>query len=167
VKLTWIDRDGHEVISGLRHQNWLIGAPAVLLEKPYSFTIITLIPCVLRCISSRKFLDLVKTNTEFAMHVMKLLSQEIFNQGRTLVMLGCISARERLKDLLCKFIDIHSKMDSRRQVKIWLPLKHKELAQMLAVTPEHLSRLLRELEEQQCIQREKDGSILLHSPCFR
>lgn len=167
VKLTWADREGHEVIAGLRHQNWLIGAPSVLLGKPYSFTITTLIQCALRCISANNFLHLVLANADFSIHVMRLLSQEIFNHARTLVTLGCSSAKERLKYLLFKFIPgIPSKAVRDKHIKINLPLKHKELAQILAVTPEHLSRLLKEMEKHHEIKREKDGSIVLNLDSF-
>jgi len=149
VKLTWADQEGHEVIAGLRHQNWLIGAPSVLLGKPYSFTIATLTQCALRCISAEKFLHLV-------------------HSARTLVTLGCVPAKERLKHMLFRFLpDMPSKKRAVRQAKITLPLKYKELAQILAVTPEHLSRLLKEMETRHEIQRKKDGSIILNLDSFQ
>jgi CRP-like cAMP-binding protein len=167
VKLTWADRDGHEVIAGLRHQNWLIGAPSVVLGKPYSFTITTLTRCALRCISAHNFLHLVNTNTDFSCHLIKLLSQETFNHAKTLVTLGCVSAKGRLKYLLFKFIpEMPAKIRHDKYTKINLPLKHKEMAQILAVTPEHLSRILKEMERHDEIKREKDGSIALNIESF-
>ena len=168
VKLTWADQDGHEVIAGLRHQNWLIGAPSVLLGKPCSFSITTLTQCSLRCISAQKFLDLVNSNTDFSLHLMKLLSQEIFNHAKTLVTLGCVPVRDRMKYLLYKFIsDMPSNKRSDKYIKINLPLKHKEMAQILAVTPEHLSRILKEMETRKEIKRQKDGSIALNIESLR
>ena len=168
VKLTWMDKDGHEVIAGLRDQHWLIGAPPVLLENPYSFTVTTLTPCLLRCISSGKFLELLRTNNEFSTQVMRLLCREILNHGKKLVMLGCAHARERLRDLLCKFIsDEYPRTDLKDQMRIHLPLKHKEIAQVIAVTPEHLSRLLKDMEKQKFIVKEKDGSLLVNLSYFR
>jgi CRP/FNR family transcriptional regulator len=168
VKLTWMDGDGHEVIAGLRDQHWLIGAPAVLLGKPYSFTVTTLTPCSLRCISSGKFLELLRINDEFSMQVMRLLCREIFNHGKKLVMLGCAPARARLIDLLCKFIsDEYPRTDLKGQIRIHLPLKYKEIAQVIAVTPEHLSRLLKDLEKQKFIVKEKDASLLVNLSYFR
>ncbi len=163
VKLTWMDEEGHEVIAGLRHKHWIIGAPAVLLERPYSFTVTTLTECALRCISAQNFLYLVKTNKEFAQHLIRLLSQAIFSHGKSLVIMGCTSAKDRLKNLLCKFVpDMDLQTGSQDQLRIHLPLKNKELAQILAVTPEHLSRLLKELERQQFIRREENDLILLN-----
>lgn len=168
VKLTWADQDGHEVIAGLRHQNWLIGAPSVLLGKPYSFSITTLTQCSLRCISAQKFLHLVNTNTDFSLHLMKILSQEIFNHAKTLVTLGCVPVKDRLKYLLYKFIsEMSSKKTNDKFIKINLPLKHKEIAQILAVTPEHLSRILKEMETRKEIKRQKDGSIELNIESLR
>ncbi len=96
VKVTWVDRIGREVIAGLRRQLWIIGAPAVLLDKQYSFTVSTMTQCALRCISAKNFLNLVKTHTEFSFHLIRMLSREIFNQGKKLVMLGCLPARTEL-----------------------------------------------------------------------
>lgn len=168
VKLTWADQDGHEVIAGLRHQNWLIGAPSVLLGKPYSFSVTTLTECCLRCISAPKFLHLVNTDTDFSLHLMKILSQEIFNHAKTLVTLGCVPVRDRLKYLLYKFIsEMPSKERNDKYINIILPLKHKEMAQILAVTPEHLSRILKKMETRKEIKRQKDGSIGLNIESLR
>jgi len=164
VKLTWIDQAGHEVIAGLRRQQWIIGAPSVLLDKPYSFSITTLIQCSLRCISANNFLHLLKINSEFSFHMLRMLSQEIFNHAKKLVILGCIPGIERLKNLLYQLItDMQLQTELHENIRIALPFKHKELAQIIAVTPEHLSRLLKKLEKQGIIKREKDSLILLDS----
>ncbi|NWF97774.1 MAG: Crp/Fnr family transcriptional regulator [Nitrospirae bacterium] len=168
VKLMWSDKDGRELIAGLRHKNWFIGAPSVLLNKPYSFTVKTITECKMRCISTNNFLKLISTNFEFTLHLMKMLSQEIYNHGRKIVIFGCIPARDRLKILLRNFISsIENHGDFRNKMKICLPLTHRELAQIIAVTPEHLSRLLKYLEKQNIIKREKDGIILLNLLYFQ
>lgn len=163
VKMTWMDEEGNEVIAGLRHKHWIVGAPAVLLEKPYSFTVTTLTQCFLRCISAQDFLYLVRTNMEFAQHLIRLLSKAVFNHGKSLVMMGCTSAKERLKALLCRFIpdmDLQTALEGR--LKVHMPLKNKELAQILAITPEHLSRLLKDLEQEHFIKRGKNDLVLLN-----
>jgi CRP-like cAMP-binding protein len=163
VKMTWMDEEGNEVIAGLRHKHWIVGAPAVLLEKPYSFTVTTLTECHLRCISAQDFLYLVRTNMEFAQRLIRLLSEAIFNHGKSLVMMGCTSAKERLKAMLCRFIpDTDLQTTAEGMLKVHVPLKNRELAQILAVTPEHLSRLLKELEQEHFIKREKNDLVLLN-----
>jgi len=155
LKLSRIDRTGHEVIAGLRRRHWLIGAPAVLLGKQYSFTITTLVPCRLRSISAEKLLNLVETDIHFSRELLSLLSQEIFIHGKNFVNLGCLPAKDRLKRLLYELItELELPSDPKRQDKIQMPLKHREMAQMIAVTPEHLSRLLKALKHEGVIERD-------------
>ncbi len=167
VKLIWSDKEGNELIAGLRHQNWFIGAPSALLNKPYSFTVKTITECKMRCISTENFLNLINSNYEFSLHLLKMLSHEIYNHGRKIVIFGCVSARDRLRYLLRNFIEKIENNINFRDFKIHFPLTHKEIAQIIAVTPEHLSRLLGDLEKQKIIKREKDGIIFLDISYFR
>jgi len=159
VKLSRIDRSGQEVIAGLRRRHWIIGAPAALLGKPYSFTNSALTHCTLRCISAAGFMNLVETDKDFNLQILAMLSEEIFTHGKNAVNLGCLPAVDRLKRLV---FDILTEMEQpsgqKWEVTFQLPLKHRELAQMVAVTPEHLSRLLGTLERDGLIQRV--GSLL-------
>jgi len=156
VKLSRMEPSGHEVIAGLRRRNWMIAAPAVLLGKKYSFNVTALVDCKLRHISSEQFLSLVETNPEFSRHLLRMVSQEIVDYAKAFCSLGCLPAIDRLKRLLCEImLEITSSSVYKEQVKLNFPLKRKELAQMIAVTPEHLSRLLKQLERDGVIKREK------------
>jgi CRP/FNR family transcriptional regulator len=164
VKLSRMEPSGHEVIAGLRRRNWVIGAPAVLLAKKYSFTATTLVDCKCRHISSERFLGLIETNPEFSRHMLRMCSQEIFNFSKAFCNLGSLPAIDRLKRLLYEImLDINHPPVNKEQVKLNFPLKHKELAQMIAVTPEHLSRLLKQLERDGIIKREKGLLVLNNS----
>ncbi len=46
--------------------------------------------------------------------------------------------------------------DLECEIKYQLPLKRKELSRMIALTPEHLSRLLKALEHDGLIQRNEN-----------
>ena len=163
VKMTHLEPSGHEVIAGLRRRNWIIGATAVLLGKKYSFTATTLVDCKFRHISSKGFLSLIETNPEFSRHILKILSQEIYVFGKAFCNISCVPAIDRLKRLLYEIMkESKQPLDFNDKVKIYSPLKHKELAQMIAVTPEHLSRPLKRLERDEIIAREQ-GLIVLNS----
>ena len=72
-------------------------------------------------------------------------------------------AIDRLKRLLYEIMtESKQPLDLSDKVKIYSSLKHKELAQMIAVTPEHLSRLLKRLERDRIIAREQ-GLIVLNN----
>ncbi|MGO9611801.1 MAG: Crp/Fnr family transcriptional regulator [Dissulfurispiraceae bacterium] len=161
VKLSSIDPSGYEVIAGLRRSHWFIGAPAVLLGKINSFTATSLIDCKIRDISAKNFLSLIEANCEFSRQVLKMFSQVIFNYGKAFCNLGCLSAIDRLKRLLYEImIEIQEPLTLKDKVKLTFPLKNKELAQMIAVSPEYLSRLLKQLERDGLITREKEMIVL-------
>lgn len=167
VKLTWVEPDGHEVIVGLRRRHWLIGAPAVLLERHCAFTVTTLIPCSLRCISSKGFLRMVNGNAEFCRQLLRMFSEEIYSQGTKVAVLGCMPARDRLtrflRELVLEQEHANGPAKPQKPMRLQVPLKLKELAQLIAITPEHLSRLMRELEQQGIISRDK-GWLILTDP---
>lgn len=159
VKLSWVDSSGREVIAGLRRRHWIMGVTSIFLNRPYAFTARTLIRSTLRCISAKDFKKLVDTEREFSRHMLTMLSQEIYTQGKNFVHLGCLNAKDRLKRLLYEIIIEMDKVSSgKSELRIRLPLKQLELAQMIAVTPEHLSRMLKVLERDGVIQR--DGNWL-------
>jgi CRP-like cAMP-binding protein len=157
VKLVRVAPNGHHVIIGLRRRHWMIGAPSVLLEKPYSFTGITLVPSSLRGIPAKDFLDLAKENKEFSWYLLQMLSRKIFNQMKNVETMSCMSAQERLERFLCDMIDELKPVGSGA-TSLSLPLNNRELALLLAITPEHLCRVLKEMEQKGIIRR--DNGIL-------
>jgi CRP/FNR family transcriptional regulator, cyclic AMP receptor protein len=167
VKLTRMESEGQEAIVGLRRRHWLLGAPAVFLESQFVFTVTTLLPCTLRCISSKGFLQLVHTETEFHRQLLKMFSEEIYSNGMKVAELGCIPAKDRLVRFLCELVLEQEQWTetttSQRPMRLQIPLKFKELAQLIAISPEHLSRLLRELEQRGIITRNK-GWLIITDP---
>jgi len=71
-------------------------------------------------------------------------------------MLGTLTARQRLEQLLLQMIS----SKSQKEMRLKWPLKLEEIAQLIAVQPEHLSRVLKEMEEEGMIQREKGGIVV-------
>ena len=167
VKLTCLEPNGTEVIVGLRRRHWLLGAPAVLLERNFAFSVTTLIPCCLRCISSNGFLQLMHADAEFSRQLLRMFSEEIYSHGTNVAVLGCMPARDRLtrflRDLALEQGHANGPAELQKPMRLQIPLKLKELAQLIAITPEHLSRLLRELEQQDIIRRDK-GWLILTDP---
>jgi len=167
AKLTWVEPKGHEVIVGLRRRYWFLGATPVLLKKNYAFTVTTLTPCRLRRISSNEFLDMVKLDAEFCRQLLRRLSEEIYSHGMKVAVVGCVLARERLVRFLCELGIEQGQLaeltELQKPLKLRIPLKLKELAQLIAVSPEHLSRLLKEMEQQDIIKRDK-GWLIFTNP---
>jgi CRP-like cAMP-binding protein len=106
------------------------------------------------------FLELVKTNGQFSWQLNRLLSQEIFNQMKRLEAIACMPARDRLEHFFCDLIHEQEPAELQEPAEFRVTLKNQELAQMVAVTREHLCRLLKEMEQEGVIRRDK-GSLIV------
>jgi CRP/FNR family transcriptional regulator len=163
VKLSCLESGGRSVIISLRRSNWLLGAPATLLERPYAFTATTLSPCYLLTIPATTFLRLVEINKEFYWHLLRMLSKIIYDRGTKAIALGIMPAKERLKKILYEMILEQEQTELEGPIQLHLPLAYSELAQLIAVTPEYLCRLLKEMEKQGIIKRNK-GLVVIKKP---
>jgi CRP-like cAMP-binding protein len=168
VKLSWVGADGQEMILGLRRRHWVAGAPSALLESHFTFTATTLMRCSLRCISVKGFLRKVNAEPDFCRRLLRMLSEGILSQGMKVAALGCMPARDRLEGFLRELIleqePAIGPAEQHKPMKLQIPLKLKELAQLIAIAPEYLSRLLRDLERQKIIRRDK-GWLIMTDPC--
>jgi CRP-like cAMP-binding protein len=160
VKLIRLNRAGDELIVGLRFPGSLLGIAPVILCKPYPVTATTLTGCRLRRISAEPFLDLAKGNPEFSWHVQEVHCHEVYDQITQLVGLACLSAKHRLEQFLGQLIAVQCMHNLQGEIRMDLPLKHREIAQLIAVTPQHLSLLLRQMEDEGTIRREKGWVIV-------
>lgn len=166
VKLTRREQNGHEVIICLRPRHWLLGAASVLLEQPFVTTATTVTQCSLRSISSTNFLNLMKTDTGFSLQLCRMLSKELRDQAIRVGQLGCASSKNRLENFLCGLIHQHKLTELQDPLELQLQLKSEELAQLIAISPEHLCRLLKKMEEQGLIMRDKEMLIIKNPARF-
>lgn len=97
------------------------------------------------------FLEVLKSNNDLAMNLIKTLSREVENvQERTRQILFK-SAKERLAETL---LTLGRKHGARRDrdIAIDLELKREELAEMIGVEPETVVRLLALLKKEKLIR---------------
>ena len=160
VKLNRIEHDGQQIIVGLRSSGWILGASAVILQKLNPVSATTLTDCHIRQISAEAFRHLLKTDVQFSWHIQHSQSREAHEQVGRIVQLSCMSARNRLEGLLWELISLTSQDTTGKEVRIEVPLKQWEIAQLIGVTPEHLCRMLRLLEKEGIICRKKGWLIV-------
>ncbi len=146
VKLVRVVASGPSIIIGLRRRHWLIGAPSALLGQSYSFTAITVVTSSLRCIAAKDFLHFAKTDEQFSWYLHRLLAKQVAKQMKGVEAMNCLSAKDRLKFFLRDMIDDQNMVGSEPS-NFSLPLTNNELAQLLAITPEHLCRVLKEMRQ--------------------
>jgi CRP-like cAMP-binding protein len=155
IKLMAVEQNDREILVGLRSPGWIVGSASVILNKKYAFSATTLTGCRLRRVTAEAFLRLLRNDQEFAWFFQQMQSHELHEQLTQLVEFGCLSARDKLEHLLSRMISALVPKGPERKVRLKLPLKHRELAELLSITPEHLSRVLREMQQEGLVFKEK------------
>jgi CRP-like cAMP-binding protein len=161
VKLTHTRPDGKEVIVGLRRKGWLLGmANALSPQLPYFSTAETLTRSRLCFVSREAFDQALNTDAQFGRWVATIASQGVYDSLRIISERSGLSGRRRLEAFLVDLIQAQNRKDLGRTGKIAIPLKNWELAQLLGLTPEHLSRLIGQMEREGVLLWGKAGLFL-------
>jgi CRP-like cAMP-binding protein len=160
IKLIRLGEDGQELIVGLRSKGDLPGAASLIVQELHPVTAITITSCSLRCIPAQLFIRLAKTDEQFCWYLHQVHSREVHLQASQLVALRCLSARQRFERLLLQFLSSISPHEKQAAMKIRLPLKHWEIAQLIGVTPEHLSRVLKQIKLEGILHEEAGHMIV-------
>jgi CRP-like cAMP-binding protein len=163
VKLVWGDSTGKQTILGLRWPGCLSGVPAVVTGEPCAMSAATLVNCVLERISAEKFLQRLQNDSDFAWKIHQIQSREVQEQLNWLGEMACSSARSRLGNVFRRLVEIGKVHNDGKKSRVQLPLKHKEVAELIAVTPEHLSRLLHALSKDGLLHL-RNGWIVIPNP---
>ena len=154
AKLVRIDGNGREQILGLRGPGWILGAAFVLVGRSHPASVVAVTACTLRRLSREVFLEMMAEQPSLSWHVHRMHSREVLSQFHHMADLGVKTARQRLERVLRRLVAVTNPGDNDKEVRLLSPLKRWELASLIAVTPEHLSRLLKQLRN--------DGVIRVH-----
>jgi CRP-like cAMP-binding protein len=157
VKLQSIDRGGRETIVGLKSTGGLVGTDAAIMCKPHVVSAVTVTECSLQRFPTRQFCDLIRQHHDLSWYVHQISATELSRTTEALVEVKSYTANIRLKRLVLELVPELNE-PGLHNAELRLPFKHWEIAQMLGVTPEHLSRLLRRLEKEGFFNRK--GAIL-------
>ncbi|MCI0389265.1 MAG: Crp/Fnr family transcriptional regulator [Acidobacteria bacterium] len=161
IKLTHANKDGNEFVIDLRLPGRMLGAATVISRNLALVTGMTLTDCRIHSLSAEAFLNVVETDIEFSQHVLRVISQQFYEQVVNLAELGSIPARSRLARILLKFIP-EPAYKLGEEIRLQLPVSKADLAGLLAIAPSYFSRLLGKLEEKGVIRRSK-GWIYVRS----
>lgn len=164
IKLTCLSLEGRLSVIGLCSRGALLGLSAALLQTPLLTTAETLTRCYLHSIPVDDFCSVIKNEPQACWQLHQLCSHAVQVHALCLVTRKNQSARCRL-ELLLKELPLSLKpMSGPESARLHVPLKQSELAQLVGVTPEHLSRLLAQLERDGLLQRDGHTFILSEAP---
>ncbi len=146
VKLVSASAEGRGAIVGLRTSGWCAGATFAMMGKPSLYAVVTLTACVAIKVQAEEFSSLLAQNSKLMRHFTASLCNEVNSQSAALAEVMTRSAEERLTT----FMKERGLDGSHHKVLDALPfLRQNELANLLCITPEHLSRLLQKVRHPQ------------------
>jgi CRP-like cAMP-binding protein len=123
-------------------------------------TAVTIVPSIMERITAEKFLRRLQTDPDFAWQIHQIQSREVHEQLNWLGEMACCSARSRLRRVFSRLTEVSKVQREGTHSRVPLPLKQREVAELIAVTPEHLSRLLHELSKDGLLHLQ-DGWIVI------
>jgi CRP-like cAMP-binding protein len=138
VKLTHLNADGHENLIGLRSDGWYAGSTSAVLGLPSVYSVHACTDCAVVEIPLGDFLRCLRSSQEMMDHFIQGLCREVVSSSALQVQLTMSKAEDRL-DLLLQ--ERSSDQIAGKSLDPLRVLKQTELAQLISITPEHLSRL--------------------------
>jgi CRP/FNR family transcriptional regulator len=160
VKLVRSDREGNEAILGLALPGAWLGSAAAIAQWPSPVASVTSTRVLLQRIPTNVFCELLERDPDVSRRIHQAHARELCRQAFWLAQLSSVPARLRLERVLRQLITALGLRGSAGGVRLQLPLRHWELAQLVAVSPEHLSRLLKDMDAQGVVRREKGWVVV-------
>jgi CRP-like cAMP-binding protein len=140
VRLSYVNHEGRETTLGLRAAGWFGGAACLVMHTPNVCSVKAVTPCIVSRIPAEEFTHRLTQNARLMRHFISVLCLELIAQTSAQVRLMSDTAEQRLDSFMRERSAKHPQIKTLDALPL---LKQMELAQLLCITPEHLSRLLR------------------------
>ncbi len=158
VKLTTSGVDGNEHIIGLVGAGYLLGFDNIG-DTVHSYTAECLTPTVLCRIGYRDMMRVLGGNPRVSLNVLQAMNEQLI-QARSLIrVLGQKSSMEKLASFLLSLVPERS--DNADEELLPLHLSRNEIAEVLGITVETVSRIMAKLQRDGVIDAPR-GGIHIH-----
>jgi CRP/FNR family transcriptional regulator len=148
VKLSICSRDGKVIILKVSQAGELLGLHATLSGKPYEVTAEVTEQAQVTFVPRSLFARFLQMNGEFFMRITQLLMDSHYAEHELIQSLVLSrNASEKLSRLLLSWSASHARGQDRFQ----MGLTHEEIAEMIGVTRETVTRLLTEFKNRQLL----------------
>jgi CRP-like cAMP-binding protein len=159
VKIVLATEDDRERIVDVRSPGSALGVCDALLGVPYAITVKALTDCACWRVRVSDLQRAAAADPAFSRLLHEALSREI-RRFTNLIHGEEASARRRFERLLARVGQCDDSRSPQSTLRVHLPLKLWELAELLAITPAHLSRLLHRMESEGALER-RPGHIFV------
>ncbi len=156
VKTIRTNAEGKELITGLYHSGDFFGYFALPEQNDYTDSAVTLEDSELIYIPKEEFLQLILSGPEICGQFIRLLSNRVMEQEKTLMSMAYNSLRRRVADALLRLHKQHP--DEAIQ------LSRDNLAAIIGTATESLIRMLSDFKQSGLIKVTKSGGILIENP---
>ena len=158
VKLTTSLPDGREQILGVRVAGHLLGFESVE-DKVYPYSAQAVTPVEVCTIKFSSMMRVLEHNPEVSIKVIRLLNNEIERSQALIRDLGLKSANEKVASFILSLVPLNGDIPD----KIALPLTRQEIASMLGLTVETVSRVMAEMKRNRIIEAPR-GAVVISDP---
>jgi CRP-like cAMP-binding protein len=157
VKIFKTSDAGKELITGLLSTGDFFGYTTLIENKVYEEFAETLEDASIRVIPKKEFENLITTNQEIALKVIKLLANNITEKEHQLVALAYHSLRKRVADAL---LTLKKKYENIEQTPFSISISREDLANIAGTATESLIRTLSDFKNEKLIEI-KEGKIII------
>jgi CRP-like cAMP-binding protein len=159
VKTVRLEHEDDALIA-IRGEGWMLGLSPALLDRSYATSGFAATRCGLRSLSLAAFKQSLRRSPAFGARALDLLARQVRADDILRGEMAVCRAAERLQRSLVRMATLLASPRRRGHVELALPITHREFAQHIGVSQEHLSRLLSELERNDALRR-RHGVLLL------
>ncbi len=144
VKVIRESEDGKQVLAHILGRNEFMGLVSLVRRSSYFSTAVAIKRAKVQFIPKHVFLKLLQTDIEFANAVVRALCEQLSSSRDRMAHLLTKSAKQRLAALLLS-LELAYDEDERYQNAL-IRLSRKDIAAIIAVAPETISRYLAEFK---------------------
>ncbi len=152
IALTKRGHDGNRVISRLMHAGSTLGYVAYFSKRPYAATAEAITRSKVCFIRNDALDALLERNPALAFRFTGTLAKRVTEEQDSKVEAMLHPLRARVAHLLLLLRDRFGEVDDDGTITIHVPLSRQEIASLVGARPESISRVIRQLEEQNVAQ---------------
>jgi CRP/FNR family transcriptional regulator len=141
-----LDSDGNSVLLGLNYASDLVGYRSFLSGGTHRTSAEAVSPATVCVIDAAAVGEAMERNPELTRELLRRSMAEVEQAQDTIFRSATLSNRDRLLQLLQELLRRHGTMAADGSCRIELPLSRRDLASMIGVRHETLSRIIGRLE---------------------